>query len=1068
MDATLLFFLKMWILGILMSFSITSSYSHPPYRAEQVVAAAVEDPFEPHDHTRFPEVKKQCRSFLSSGHNLQLDVNRANSLKQELSFARGDWRQASGEAPLMPFDTSDAAQNVSNLPDPLRLVTFALNHVDLNRNFHSSLNVSGALGLGISRNGTAPEAVRYQFPEFQFWPGSSQLRILFEGVYTESEENGGERVLCLLGSALLPSREADSANPWEWVKDSGLNKYQHPLLQDDQILLVLRYPKAFTLTSRAVHGEMKSLNRQSSPRYFDKIQLSSQLGPYSNYEFGSEELVSKACTPYPYRDDIIGSQFEVYRGSGFCGILDQFASGEILNIVPNWNCNSTDEYCSTLGPFASEKEINATDGGFANVGLMMQDIRCEPRIGTNNLSYARVSAVFRAIPPWENQYMVAQRTGLNGLTLTAEGIWNSSAGQLCMVGCLGLGNGGCHSRICLYVPTSFSISQRNIIYGRITSINNTKGVLHFPLSFEKPVHPLELWNKMSSNPFTTYKYSKIKLAGAFLEKSEPFDFSTIIKKSLLNYPRKGDDGDDMVNLSNLADDLTLHVPAVPEPIPKVRIERPFLRMEVLSLGSLFGHYWAFSNVSFARSQNLQPSKSISTEQQLLLNVSAELTVSGNLYTNVSVLYLEGIYNPIDGRMYLIGCRDVRASWKILFESMDLEGGLDCLVEVKVEYPPTTARWLMNPTAKFSINSQRNDDDPLHFSPIKLQTLPILYRGQREDILSRRGVEGILRILTLSMAIFSILSQLFYIRDNGGVVPYISLVMLGVQALGYSIPLITGAEALFARFSSEFYENPSYTLEKNQWFQIIDYMVKILVLSAFLLTLRLGQKVVKSRIRLLTRAPLEPGRVPSDKRVLLISFGIHAIGFLGVLIVHFVNASRRPVYQEEYLDLRGNSHKVHEWGNQLEEYVGLIQDFFLLPQIIGNFLWQIDCKPLKKTYYIGMTVVRLLPHVYDFIRAPVFNPYFSEQYEFVNPSLDFYSKFGDIAIPVTAAVFVVVVYVQQRWNYDKLSQTLKSGQKRLLPLSSRVYERLPSVSFEAELVSGVNETETQGNLDKEET
>jgi len=63
--------------------------------------------------------------------------------------------------------------------------------------------------------------------------------------------------------------------------------------------------------------------------------------------------------------------------------------------------------------------------------------------------------------------------------------------------------------------------------------------------------------------------------------------------------------------------------------------------------------------------------------------------------------------------------------------------------------------------------------------------------------------------------------------------------------------------------------------------------------------------------------------------------------------------------------------------QLEEHVGLVQDFFLLPQIIGNILWQINCKPLRKAYYVGITVVRLLPHVYDNVRAPVFNPYFSE-------------------------------------------------------------------------------------------
>lgn len=1060
------FVLQLWLLGLLIPLTIASSYRS--IETEQMgVPAAADDPFETHGDARFPEVERACKSLLSSASKLEIDVNRIDIIKSELSFVRGDWAQDSGNAPLMPFDQSDAPQNTSSLPNPLRLATFMLMHVDQAHHSQNAVNVSGALSIGISRNGTAPEMGRYLFPGFRIWPGSSELRILFKGLYMESEANGGERVMCLLGYSKLPSRQPDSTDPWEWVKDSGLSNFQPPLLEDDQILLVLRYSKTFTLTSRAVRGEMRSLNEKLSLKYFNNVSLSSQLGAYSNYQFGSEGLVSKACSPYPYRDDLSDDRFEIYKGSGFCEILDRFVSGQILNVVPNWNCNSTDVYCSKLGPFASERDIRATDGGFTNVGLMMQDIRCETRIEKDNVSSARVSAVFRTIPPWENQYLVAQRTGLNGMTLSAEGVWNSSAGQLCMVGCLGLADAGCHSRICLYVPASFSIKQRNIIFGRISSINDDLTGSYFPLLFERPVHPLELWNKFSNSPVSTYKYSKIMLAGAFLERSEPFDFRTLIKKSLLSYPKVAEENDEQVGLSNLSDDLTLHIPAVPDPLPNVHIEKPFLQLEILSLGTLLGHYWDFQNISAADGSTLSPAKTKSTERQLLLNVSGELTLSGKPYSNVSVLYLEGLYNPVDGKMYLLGCRDVRASWKVLFESMDLEDGLDCLIEVKVEYPPTTARWLINPTAKVSITSQRNDDDPLHFSPIKLQTLPILYRKQREDILSRRGVEGVLRILTLSVAIACILSQLFYIRENTSVVPYISLVMLGVQALGYSIPLITGAEALFARMTSESYETPSYELAKNQWFQIIDYMVKILVLGAFLLTLRLGQKVWKSRIRLLTRTPLEPRRVPNDKWVLIISFTLHAVGFLVILAVHYIEASKRPVRPDTYIDSIGNSHKLHEWGMQLVEYIGLVQDFFLLPQIIGNFLWQINCRPLRKGYYVGITVVRLLPHVYDYIRAPVFNPYFSEEYEFVNPSLDFYSKFGDVAIPVTAAVVAVIIYIQQKWNYQKLCQALRLGQKNLLPLGSRVYERLPSISFEAELVSGVNESATQDDLQKNE-
>ncbi|PQQ21264.1 uncharacterized protein Pyn_31435 [Prunus yedoensis var. nudiflora] len=368
--------------------------------------------------------------------------------------------------------------------------------------------------------------------------------------------------------------------------------------------------------------------------------------------------------------------------------------------------------------------------------------------------------------------------------------------------------------------------------------------------------------------------------------------------------------------------------------------RTDIQMEILSVGPLFGRYWSPQNGSTAEEETPYHTKAEYTEKQLLLNVSAQLTISGKAFSNFSVLFLEGLYDPHVGKMYLVGCRDVRASWKILYESMDLEAGLDCLIEVVVSYPPTTSRWLVNPAASISIASRRNEDDPLYFSTVKLKTLPIMYRKQREDILSRRG-----------------------------------------------------AEALFKKISSESYETSSYDLDNSQWFHIIDYTVKFLVMVSLLLTLRLCQKVWKSRIRLLTQTPLEPHRVPSDKRVLLTTLTIHFIGYIIVLVIHSMNTSRRSIRTKSYRIARANSHAMWEWETELEEYVGLVQDFFLLPQIIGNLVWQIDCKPLRKFYFFAITLVRLFPHIYDYVRAPVLNPYFAEDYELVNPTAIFTPSLG---------------------------------------------------------------------------
>ncbi|CAK9310437.1 unnamed protein product [Citrullus colocynthis] len=1014
-------------------------------------------------YERYDEVEKHCKFVLSSAAELSSDTVRFIKMKEQLQFENGDWWQDGGKYPLMPFKNVTHAfsekryhmyhgKDSTNVEIPLKLVSFWVTDIDPAHQTKKSVSVSGLLLMGIALDG-AFDQWSSEHPHFQLWPGRSELTLPFQGIYTESKKNGGERVLCLLGTGMLPSRDQESDDPWSWAKDSNVNRHQMPLLQDDQILLVLRYPMKYTLTSRVVQGEMRSLNLKSNSKYFDDIHISSQLGDV-NYDFTSEKVVKKACAPYPYNDNFMKKNITTYRGSSFCRVLQEMTREQAFTILPNWRCNSTDEFCRKLGPFQSDKVINSTDGGFKDVKLYMQDVKCKLQGSSQNGISASVSAVFRAVSPSEDLYAAWRRSALNNMTMVSEGMWKSSSGQLCMVGCVGLVNAdkiSCDSRICLYIPTSFTLKQRSILVGSIASMNDKP--TYFPLSFEKLLRPTELWSHFrESRPI--YSYTKIASAGAVLERNEPFSFRSVVKKSLLRYPKLEDTETYELSESFLLEDLTLHVPAVPNPALGSQASRTYVRMDIITVGSLFGRDWSGLNGSNSEAETPYHVMPEYTEKQLLVNVSALLSLSERTDSNFSALFMEGIYDPHVGNMYLVGCRDVRSSWKVLFESMDLEDGLDCQIEAVVSYPPTTAQWLINPTAQISISSQRTEDDAFYFSPIKIETMPIMYRRQRQDILSRKSVEGILRILTLSLAIACILSQIFYINHNLESVPYISLVTLGVQSLGYTLPLVTGAEALFKRRGSES-NDESYDLENNLWFLVIDYIVKLQVVVSLLLTLRLCQKVWKSRIKLLRQAPLEQHRVPSDKWVLAATFFIHLIGYIAVLLVHTAKATEIRVKSYLIPSRTSSSHMMQGWEKDLQEYVGLVQDFFLLPQIIGNLLWQIDCKPLRKFYFIGITVVRLLPHIYDFIRAPTVNPYFVQEYDFVNPSMDFYSRFGDVAIPLIAFILAVVVYIQQRWNYEKLSQALIVGRIRLLPSASRMYQRLPSKSYEAELASAEN-------------
>ncbi|KAG2304742.1 hypothetical protein Bca4012_063798 [Brassica carinata] len=979
-------------------------------------------------YDRLTEVRRNCKSVLSSASELNIDpISRdLRKSKKNLSFRNGDWSQLpAGDSPILPFDTTNITSS-----KPLNLVSFRVTDLDLPHRTKRYVGVNGVLLLAITTFSdlTSRGGVR----EFELWPSHTQLKIAFQGVYVEND-NDQERVLCMLGETMLPSRETNSPSdhPWRWVKEHDAP----PLLQDDQIRLILRYPKTFTLTKRVIQGEVKSLNQKPNLKYFDKISISSQLSKSVQYSFVSDELVSKACD----KNSTI-SGIDVYKGKGFCDLLRRVASNAPLTVLPNWKCNGTQAFCGKLGPFGSNG-----DGGFKGVSLYMQNIHCQEADDDN--AVAKVSAVFRAVRPDENLYLSGRRSALDNMTVTAEGVWKASSGELCMVACRRGQADLCNARVCLYIPTTFSIRQRSILVGRFSCLIKDKNLSpsFSPLSFEKLVDPMDMQNYFQStvtHPF--YSYSKTDEAGGILERNQEFSFGTIIKKSVMKFPKLEDSEDSLSSLSLLAEDLTFHTPAFTD---KKTLGTNF-GMDVLSLGPLFGLFWRSSNDSIQEQTTPYRTKDQYTEKQLLLNVSAQISLTGGeAFGNFSKIYLEGLYDEHTGRMYLVGCRDVRASWEVLSASGDLEDGLDCLMDVVVSYPPIKSRWLADPTAKVSISSRRPDDDPLYFKPLKLKTTPVFYRRQREDILSRAGVEGILRVLTLTFSIGCITSQLFYIRTKTDLVPFLSLVMLGVQALGYSLPLITGAEALFKRkaASGTAYETPSYDLQRSQWFNVIDYTVKLLVMVCFLLTLRLCQKVWKSRVRLVTRTPQEPYRVPSDKRVLLVSLFLHALGYILALVLH---PARTQVYGG-YTPAATNW-----WQTETEEYIGLVQDFFLLPQVIANFIWQIDSKqPLRKLYYLGITLVRLFPHVYDYLIGSVPDPYFiGEEHEFVNPNLDFFSKFGDVAIPVTAVLLAVIVFVQQRWDYDKLSQALSFGRFRILPSRSVKYERVKS---ESEMVSGVS-------------
>lgn len=348
--------------------------------------------------------------------------------------------QEAGTSPLMPFDDGDVGKNFSDSGPLLKLVSFSVMDVGLSQLHEDAISVCGYLSIGITRNHTLSDSSDDEIPRFWREPGISQLMIPFEGLI-ETEEQEGEILICLLGTSVSPFLE-DSSDPSRLPMAYSSERHsQSPLLQDNRLMLVLWYPQMLSLTGRVIHGEMRSLNQISDPKYFDEVFISSQLSYYSKYQF-----VSKACSLYACQDGIFAGG--LVKDMQFCTIFLRL-SRQVFDIVSDSGCYGTQELCYNWGPFMLEHEVETTNRTQDKFRIMMKDLHCIPGDKRNKLSTAKASTVFRVVSSQENLFVAEARTGLSGMTIFAEGRWNSSSRLPCMVGCVALaetGSDGCNSR----------------------------------------------------------------------------------------------------------------------------------------------------------------------------------------------------------------------------------------------------------------------------------------------------------------------------------------------------------------------------------------------------------------------------------------------------------------------------------------------------------------------------------------------------------------------------------------------------------------------------------------------
>ncbi|KAK7405241.1 hypothetical protein VNO78_06440 [Psophocarpus tetragonolobus] len=538
-------------------------------------------------------------------------------------------------------------------------------------------------------------------------------------------------------------------------------------------------------------------------------------------------------------------------------------------------------------------------------------------------------------------------------TLVGEGWWDEQKNQLCIVGCRFLGMeesmasvhvGDCSTRMCLRFPKIWSIKDASRIVGQIWS-NKTVGDSGY---FRRMVLR-KFEDKRVEISGTKYEYSQLDKIRKMCPRQES------LKSEGIRYPDVYSSEmrfDMSVRISKRRVAWGYSVPlAVNDQIQQLNLDDTFPSNSSYTLPSISPNSSSTDlyNVSYKISINLLPNVKLGEENSMLnTNVTDE---------PVNVL-AEGIYDAKAGTLCMIGCRNLGS--------------------------------------KNQIPSSNSLDYPLYFKQLDVISTAF-YTAEASQILKKVDMEVIMILVCTTLACVFVGLQLYHLKTNPDMLPFISFFMLLILTLGNMVPLVLNFEALFAQSHDK-----KNILLGNEWLEVNEIALRLIVMVAFLLQLRLLQ---------LTRSARKSDTKQKDlwmaeKKVLYVIFPLYAAGFLIALLVHKNNTLHGDVVYSSSLSLQ------HSFWEDLKSYSGLVLDGFLLPQILLNLFMNSKGNALSCSFYFGISFIRLIPHAYDLFEALVYVDV-SSLYE--DEIADYYSTAWDIIIPLVSLLLAVIIHLQQRFG-----------------------------------------------------
>ncbi|GMP52931.1 hypothetical protein CsSME_00018569 [Camellia sinensis var. sinensis] len=751
-------------------------------------------------------------------------------------------------------------------------------------------------------------------------------------------------------------------------------------------VLKLNYVMNPTIVDSLISGSLVSLSSSTDSNYFEPVWILG-FSETHNYKYSGES------------------------GNGCDSGID-FPVDQSLSLPPRKFCSSQRRIDAVL---TYKNECNSSTKK-KNCTVLDDGIDYLPRVmSMDSIQCSEEERKVRFLIQFGNgSYMGYDQPFEPNSTLVAEALWDAEKSQLCIVACRVLKDdhvGDCSIRMSLRYPALWSIKNREAIVGQIWTNKTVNEAGYFNKilfgSYE---------NNMVGVSGLRYNYTQMER----VSKSCPMNNNNPVKRKGERYP-EANSYDMRLHNMRIKDSKAKNAHGYAYPV--------FVGDESYEDNSMV----VFSSV---RNESEMEAKTSYTGP---LNISYVISIYGissltNFASNplsnpfnVLQISAEGVYDEETGNLCMVGCTKLSKD-----DQRSKTESMDCEVVVKFQYQPMNSK--NGGQIKGTIKSTRKETDPLYFEQLEVSASTYYTEDARNSIW-RMDLEIAMVLISNTLACVFVVLQIFYVRKNPGLLPLASLVMLVILVFGHMIPLVLNFETLFL----EKLDRRRQLLRSGGWFEVNEVMVRIVTMAAFLLQFRLLQLTWSAR---LGGEKNQKASWVAEKKALFVSIPLYIVGFLVALFLNLRNnKSDNSMYSSYDVAATTVVHQQNSLWGDLKSYGGLVLDGFLFPQILLNMFRISGEKPLSRSFYIGTTFVRLLPHAYDLYRAHNYaREQFEESYIYANPSADYYSTAWDVGISCGGVAFAIIIYLQQRF-----------GGRFFLPRRFReaeaVYEKVPVVSSE---------------------